>query len=53
MRLETLTGIMSEVSRQHPELVADEKVRRYILLVIEEARKAERPPIAPVDVIDV
>jgi hypothetical protein len=40
---------MSEVGAKHPDLVADEKVRRYILLVIEEARKAERPPVAPVD----
>lgn len=53
MSLEAITATMSEVCRQHPELATDEKVRRYILLVIEEARKAERPPVAPVDFSEV
>ena len=47
----TLTGILSKVGRDHPDLVADEKVRRYILLVVEAGRKlpAEKLPFAPVD----
>lgn len=56
MSMANLTVIMSEVGRQHPELVSDEKVRRYILLVIEEARRlnsSSRAATAPVDVIDV
>lgn len=39
MTLETLTAIMSSVGKSHPELVTDEKVRRYILLVVEEGRR--------------
>lgn len=55
MTLATLTAILSRVGKEHPDLVADEKVRRYILLVVEEGRKlpVERAPLAPVDVIDV
>lgn len=55
MTLAELTTILSRVCRDHPELAADEKVRRYILLVVEEARKlpVERPPPAPCDVMDI
>ena len=55
MTLAMLTAILSRVGRDHPDLVADEKVRRYILLVVEEGRKlpGEKPPIAPCDRLDV
>lgn len=51
MKLADLTAILSRVGRDQPELVADEKVRRYILLVVEEGRRlpAEKLPLAPVD----
>lgn len=51
LKLADLTSILSRVGRHHPELVADEKVRRYILLVVEEGRKlpAEKLPFASVD----
>lgn len=42
MTLAELTAILSRVCRDHPELAADEKVRRYILLVVEEGRKQQR-----------
>lgn len=42
MTLATVTSILSEVGRNHPDLVSDEKVRRYILLIVEEARKLPR-----------
>lgn len=50
----TLTGILSKVGRDHPDLVADEKVRRYILLVVEEGRKLPEAPTpkAPCDFDD-
>ncbi len=46
MKLSDLTAILSRVGRDHPDLVADEKVRRYILLVVEEGRQlpAEKAP---------
>lgn len=53
MTLAELTAVLSEVSRKNPELVTDQKVRRYILLVVEEGRKARkatesgRDPIGP------
>lgn len=40
MTLSELTALLSEVGRKNPELVQDPKVRRYILLVVEEWRKA-------------
>jgi hypothetical protein len=42
MILAAITSILSEVGRNHPDLVSDEKVRRYILLIVEEARKLPR-----------
>lgn len=49
--LSDLTAILSRVGRDHPDLIADEKVRRYINLVVEEGKKlpAEKETIAPVD----
>lgn len=51
MSLSDLTAILSRVGRDHPDLIADEKVRRYINLVVEEGKKlpAEKETIAPVD----
>lgn len=55
MTLADLTALLSRVGKTHPELVADEKVRRYILLVVDEGRKlpVPRPPFAPVDDLDI
>ncbi len=36
-----ITAILSEVNRKNPDLAQDEKVRRYILLVVEEGREAK------------
>lgn len=52
MTLADLTCIMSDVARQYPDLVSDEKVRRYILLLVEEGRKLKVLPnveLSPVD----
>lgn len=52
MTLADLTAIMSQVARDHPDIVTDEKVRRYILLLVEEGRKLKQLPtieLAPVD----
>lgn len=43
MTMAELSALLSEVGRKRPELVTDEKVRRYILLVVEEGRKATSP----------
>lgn len=49
MTLAAITAVLSRVGAAHPDIVTDEKVKRYILLVVEEARKppTERPPVSP------
>lgn len=55
MTLADLTAILSEIGRKHPELVADEKVKRYILLLVEEGRSLHPQrtvALAPIDFSD-
>ena len=51
MTLETLATMLTRINSENPELAADEKVRRFTLILLAEWRKlpTERPPIAPVD----
>lgn len=52
MILADLTALMSELGRKHPELVADEKVRRYILLLVEAGRAWKMPPLPELSPVD-
>ena len=55
MTLASLTALMSKVGRANPALASERSVALFIQACIEEARKlpAERPPMAPVDFLDV
>lgn len=53
-----ITAVMSAAGKRRPDLLQERSVQLYIELVIEEARRLpqppqNRPPIAPVDFIDV
>jgi hypothetical protein len=39
-----VASLLSRVGKEHPDLVSDEKVKRYILLVMEEAKRRNTPP---------
>lgn len=55
MTLADLTALLSRVGNRHPELMTARENRLLIEAIIEEGRKLppERPPQAPVDVIDI
>jgi hypothetical protein len=53
--LASLTALMSRVGKANPDLVQSREVALFIQACIEEAKRlpVERPPLAPVDMMDV